>query len=35
MPAINNQYSQRQSVINHRDRRITLLSDTGISFWSV
>ena len=32
MPAINNQYSQ--SVINHCDRRITLLSDTGISFSS-
>ena len=32
MPAINNQYSQ--SVINHCDRRITPLSDTGISFSS-
>jgi len=26
------QYSQRHSVINHCDRRITLLSDTDISF---
>ena len=26
------QYSQRPSVINHCDRRITLLSDTDISF---
>ena len=26
------QYSQRHSMINHCDRRITLLSDTDISF---
>ena len=26
------QYSQKHSVINHCDRRITLLSDTDISF---
>jgi hypothetical protein len=26
------QYSQRHSVINHCDRRITLLNDTDISF---
>ena len=26
------QYSQRHSMINHCDRRITLLSDTDVSF---
>ena len=29
---LNIQYSQRHSVVNHRDRRITLLSDTEITF---
>jgi hypothetical protein len=30
--ALGVRYSQRHSVINHCDRRITLLSDTDISF---
>ena len=29
----NIQHSQRHSVINHCDRRITLLSDTDVSFY--
>jgi hypothetical protein len=32
LKSLNIQYSLRHSVINHCDRRITLLSDTNISF---